>query len=426
MPAPSAGPIRPCIRCNCAAAQHVGALAAPAEGDVGDGAEITINDGGETEVDPLRPARDPGQPTLKQIEEHRRAHLPYRLWCKWCVLGRGRGLQHRRSTGSDIPVVGVDYFFMTKGGLQRRDELIYEQTADGNAKLQEARVKGEIVKCIAIRCSSSKAIFGHVVPCKGLDEEGWVAETVARDIAWLGHTKAIVKADGEPALQALARRVLEIARVECPDMESLSQEDPPRYDSQANGNIETGVRLIRGLFRTVKLCTEARVDKYIPVDHPITAWMLEHICLLHNSMVKGEDGLTAWHRVKGRPFGQQLLGFAESVLYRHPSKGPRHAPDGNMGALGGQGIFLGYNMFSSTFRVYTEDGPLEARSITRRPESDRWNGEELAGVRTLPGADKEPRQRSRLDQPATATGPTTDEVRPTQLREMRINLSDLK
>ena len=105
---------------------------------------------------------------------------------------------------------------------------------------------------------------------------------MVRDIAWLGHTKLILKADGEPALQALVRRVLEVARVECSEMAGLSTENPPAYDSQANGNIETGVRLIRGLFRTVKLCTEARVGKYIPIDHPITAWMLEHVCLLLN------------------------------------------------------------------------------------------------------------------------------------------------
>ncbi len=249
---------------------------------------------------------------------------------------------------------------------------------------------------------------------------------MVRDIAWLGHTKLILKADGEPALQALVRRVLEVARVECPEAASLGKEDPPAYDSQANGNIETGIRLIRGLFRTVKLCTEARIDKLIPVDHPITAWMLEHVCLLINAMVKGTDGLTAWHRIKGRPFGQQLLGFGESVLYRYPSKGPRHAPEGNMGALGGQGVFTGYNMFSSTFRIYTENGPLDARSITRRPEADRWSCEGLAGIRTLPGADKEQRSRPRLDQPASVTGPTADEVRPTQLRQLRINISDLR
>ncbi len=393
---------------------------------MGDGEEVTIEEEQDTEVDPLRLARDPGQPTLKQIEEHRRAHLPYRLWCKWCVLGRGRGLQHRRSPGSSIPVVGVDYFFMNKKGVHRREELEFEQTAEGNSKLEEARAKGEIVKCIAVRCTSTKALFGHVVPCKGADEEGYVADTVVQDVAWLGHTKVIVKADGEPALQALIKRVLEVARVECPELQNLSKEDPPTYDSQANGGIETGVRLIRGLFRTVKMCTEARINKFIPVDHPITAWMLEHVCLLLNTMVRGTDGLTAWGRVKGRSFGQQLLGFGECVLYRYPTKGPRHAPDGNMGALGGEAIFLGYNTSSSTFRLYTSNGPVDARSVTRRPQSERWNAEELAKVKTLPGAAREQRARPRLDQPAPVQGPTVDQVRPTQLRQLRINITDLR
>jgi hypothetical protein len=40
-------------------------------------------------------AVDPGQPTKTQVEEHRtRGHVPYRSWCRWCNLGRGRSLQH--------------------------------------------------------------------------------------------------------------------------------------------------------------------------------------------------------------------------------------------------------------------------------------------------------------------------------------------
>ncbi len=288
--------------------EHV--LVAPAEDEAAEG-EIRIDDEQDTEVEPVKLAPDPGQPTLRQIEDHRRVHLPYRLWCKWCVMGRGRGLPHRLRAGSIIPIVGLDYFYITSGGVKMRYELEFSRDDAGDKATEDARGRGEIIKCIAVRCTSSKAIFGHVVPCKGLDEEGWVADTVVQDVAWLGHTKVIVKADSEPSLQALIKRVLEVARVECPEIQNLSKEAPPTYDSQANGGIETGVRLIRGLFRTLKLCTEARINKFIPVDHPVAAWMLEHICLLLNTMVKGTDGLTAWQRVKGRSFGQQLVGFCE-------------------------------------------------------------------------------------------------------------------
>ncbi len=238
------------------------------------------------------------------------------MWRKWCVLGRGRGLQHRKSPGSAIAIVGLDYFFITKGGVKERKELDF--TSDD--AVNQARAKGDIVKCLVVRCSKSKAVFGHVVPCKGMDENGWVADTVAKDILWLGHTRAIIKADGEAALQALVRRVLEVARVECKDLDQLAKEDPARYDSQSSGSTEVGVRLIRGLFRTVKLCLEARLERYIPVDHPIVAWMMEHVCLLLNTTVRGTDGLTVWARVRGRNFNQQLLGFGESIIYRYPGK----------------------------------------------------------------------------------------------------------
>ena len=74
------------------------------------GEEINIETDVGTEVEPVREAVDPGKPTDRQIEEHRLTHLPYRSWCRWCVLGRGRGLQHRARTGSLIPTVGMDYF----------------------------------------------------------------------------------------------------------------------------------------------------------------------------------------------------------------------------------------------------------------------------------------------------------------------------
>ena len=98
--------------------------------------------------------------------------------------------------------------------------------------------------------------------------------------------------------------------------------------------------------------------------------------VLINARVRGTDGLTAWARARGRPFRQQLLGFGEAVLYKYPTKGPRHNPTGNMGAIGGEGIFVGYDWQSDTFMVETEDGPVRARSVTRRPGGERWRARE--------------------------------------------------
>ena len=98
-------------------------LIAPTEDDVAEDSEVSVDGNGE-EAEPVKHAIDPGAPTMKQVEEHRtRGHIPYRSWCKWCVLGRGRGIQHRKTGTSAVPIVGVDYFFLTKGGVHTRNEL---------------------------------------------------------------------------------------------------------------------------------------------------------------------------------------------------------------------------------------------------------------------------------------------------------------
>mgnify|MGYP002809105956 CR=1 FL=1 len=73
-----------------------------------DGEEISIDAGADTEVEPVKIAADLGMPTDRQVEEHLMTHIPFRAWCRWCVLGRGRGLQHRARTGPAIPIIGLD------------------------------------------------------------------------------------------------------------------------------------------------------------------------------------------------------------------------------------------------------------------------------------------------------------------------------
>ena len=157
------------------------------------------------EVERLKIAPDPGQPTRQQLAEHRITHVPFRSWCKWCVMGRARGTPHAPSGGSAIPIIGLDYFFITRGGVKNRSELDFPATEEGSADLEVARETGEIVKCIVLRCSKSKIVLAHVVPCKGLDEDEYVLNTVVNDLAWLGYTAMIIKGDNGRALQALLR-----------------------------------------------------------------------------------------------------------------------------------------------------------------------------------------------------------------------------
>ncbi len=298
-----------------------------------------------------------------------------------------------------------------------------------------AREDGEIIKCLIVRDWETKSIFGHCIPRKGDDEDGYVANLVASDVAWLGHTRVLLKGDNERALQAMIDRAIRIIRAngggadhdEANQVQQVGLEEPPTYDSQANGGTERGVRSIRGLFRTLKLCTESRIGRFIPVTHALVPWLLMHTCLLVNVRQRGEDGLTPWTRVRGRPFNQRMLWFGECVLYKLPTKGPQSNPDGNMGTQWREAVFLGYSRNANTYIVGNIHGTVATRSLMRRPMDNRWSRERLAQIRATPWSERvivDPRVR--FEEPAEVEPSPPAPERAIQPRRFRINKADLE
>ena len=278
-----------------------------------------------------------------------------------------------------MPIVGIDYFFITSEGVKKRRELDFEENSSGETALLAARSSGEIIKCIVIRCYQSKNLFAHCIPVKGADEDDYAAGLVVNAVLWMGHLELIFKGDNESSLQAMIDRAMQLLRVRAAEggsdagLRRLTKETSAPYDSQSNGGTEVGVMLIRGIFRTLELCLEGHLQKYIPVAHSIVPWLLEHSAFLLNVKVRGRDGLTAWSRVKGRPFGMQSIGFGESVFFKRPTKGPNAQPDGNMGAVQSEGVFVGYNRSTITYILASEGEKFESRSVSRRLEQNRWS-----------------------------------------------------
>ena len=349
--------------------------------------EIVVEDETEQETEPARHAPLPSDPTPADIERHRTDHWPFRSWCRWCIMGRGIGWPHKASSGSKVPRVGIDYFFITVGGVKKREELDIAMDEEGEKLIAEGRRNGKMVKCLLVRCWETRNVFAHVIPVKGDDEEHYAAKMATTDMEWLGHTKLIIKADNEHAVKSLSKR---ISKLLGDKVQNVQDESPPAYDSQANGGTEIGVKVVRGMFRTLKLCLESRIKKHIPVNHPLVDWLLEHCCMILNTRVRGNDGQTAWSRVKGRAFNQRILCYAEAVLYKLPTKGPKSAPDGNMGARWLDGTFVGFSRASNSYMVLTPENKLVmARCIYRRPEANRWNAERLAQVKVTPWSVRE-------------------------------------
>jgi hypothetical protein len=60
-------------------------------------------------------------------------------------------------------------------------------------------------------------------------------------------------------------------------------------------------------------------------------WLAEWAAWQWTTRQIGEDGLTAYQRVRGRMYAKRLVRFAERVLYQLPPKGP-NAPASKLAA----------------------------------------------------------------------------------------------
>ena len=141
-------------------------MQAPADGEVEDEVVEVQN---EAETMPLQAATSPQMQSAKAAEEHRSSgHIPFRDWCRFCIKGRGLENQHRPAAeDSSIPVVGLDYFFITAGDIKRKAELEYDKSAAGDETFQQDIRTGKLVKCDAPgRKSSLGTAFRTKAPAR--------------------------------------------------------------------------------------------------------------------------------------------------------------------------------------------------------------------------------------------------------------------
>ena len=125
------------------------------------------------ELDPTPKAlvlRGPREPTKAEWEAHLASnHIPYRIWCRSCVAGRGKPQQHRskdeEQSDRALPTISWDYAYM----------------ADKDSPL-----KASDFTMIVGRDHLSRRVFGHAVPVKGASNK-WLVNSVALDLTLAGY-----------------------------------------------------------------------------------------------------------------------------------------------------------------------------------------------------------------------------------------------
>ena len=167
---------------------------------------------------------------------------------------------------------------------------------------------------------SSKAVFRHVVPKKGIDENNFAVDSLVEDVEWLGYTKLTLTCGNEPAIVKLLSESLRELWIN--GVSQVLEEHSPEYDPQANGAAEVGVKLLKSHMSTLSCNLENEIGHRIPVRHPLIAWMAEHAAALITWCAKGHDGRKAYQRVRGKELHSRLLAFGEACRFKNRSHEP--------------------------------------------------------------------------------------------------------
>ena len=362
---PSSGSCRVGLKCG----ENIENL----EGESGDGAEHPTSMAQDEAADDQAVAADvfpearsvqakalprPVMPTAAEVAEHEITHLPYRTWCAHCVRGRGISIQHRRvqTEAEQVPTISMDYGFLGDDS-QRATSL----------------------PILIARDRMSKTIWALPVPNKGVHVDLRGCTSLIQRLENTGYTKMILKCDNEPAIVALQQRIAEELRRK--GVSVIKENAPLECHEKSNGDVESAVKQVAGLSRTLKSHVEHKIKADVKATHPLLAWLIEHAANLLTLFLEGPDGLTAYHRLKGKPWRTALPAFGESVLYRSKPKN-----DSKLDARWQIGTFLGIKMQSTEKIVHdpASNRIHHVQTVKRRPETEAWSSTDANRVSILP------------------------------------------
>ena len=208
-----------------------------------------------------------------------------------------------------VCVFAFDYLLIGNDGVPiRREDL-----SDGREDVD--------VKILIAKDTRGRAVFSHVIPQKGVDQDHYSVDVLVKDVLWLGFREVFLKSDNEPAILKLLEHALTELRRDT-KMDQLAQEHPNVYDPSGNGGVEATVKQFQGTFRPNKRDFETIMGATLPVAHPLFSWLVEYCSVIINIRVVGTDGVTAFARVRRGNFSNWLIPFGEFVNVHIPRMSP--------------------------------------------------------------------------------------------------------
>ena len=131
-------------------------------------------------------------------------------------------------------------------------------------------------------------------------------------IRGFGHRRGdiLIKADNEPALEALREAVMEKTT------EGALPVDPPVKESESSGSIGNVVKLYKGMLRVLLMALERKLEGHIPSAHPTMTWLAEHVSDVISKYLRGNDGRTGYERLYRKPVHEESLEFGERIVWK--------------------------------------------------------------------------------------------------------------
>ena len=298
----------------------------------------------DTSAQAPRSLHVPKEPTAQERAEHELTHLPFRSWCKTCVMCKSRQ-DHSKKVRLKQPVLQCDYSFFN------------DPKVEGSVTILNVR---DVMSGLALAC---------VVPNKG--RSVYAEGELRRFILETGRTFGVLQADPEPSLVALAETVTS-------ELGGLALRKSPTEWKQAQGAVGNSQQLLYAQVRTLRQDLADRYGTLVPITSPVFTWLVKHSQFLLNNFAIRSDGLTPFERRWSKRYTSALCKFGEVVLCRLRGKQPKADPSWV------PGLWLGRDTSADMHVVGTTSGVFKTRSIRRLPVSEQVDKQLLKDFQAKP------------------------------------------
>ena len=159
-------------------------------------------------------------------------------------------------------------------------------------------------------------VWVYGAPNKGtLEGAAWLPKRIPQDLDMCGYKDITIqfKSDQEPAIVNLQIATQEVRQGVIPT-------NSPVGESDSNGRVEGAIRRVQEKVRALRHHSACGIQQRLPDDSPIMAWSIRWAGEFISKYSVGDDGKSAYERIRGEQCAVPIVPFGEAVMYYHSKR----------------------------------------------------------------------------------------------------------